>query len=67
LWSSATQYTDGTYLEKAQDWHVSDSPWKASKVFQMMEKNHLTFDSIYDIGCGAGQILVELQKKSKAM
>lgn len=63
---SAAQYIDGTYLEKVQDWHVSDSAWKASKVLQMMEKNHLTFNSIYDIGCGAGQILVELQKKIKS-
>ncbi|MGZ7138650.1 MAG: class I SAM-dependent methyltransferase [Halobacteriota archaeon] len=63
---SAAQYIDGTYLDKVQDWHVGDSAWKASKVFKMMEKNHLTFDSIYDVGCGVGQILVELQKKIKS-
>ncbi|MGA7193436.1 MAG: class I SAM-dependent methyltransferase [Anaerolineales bacterium] len=60
---TANQYTDGTYLEKVKDWHISDSPWKASKVFQMIEKNHLVFKSLYDIGCGAGQILAELQTK----
>ncbi|MGZ7138833.1 MAG: class I SAM-dependent methyltransferase [Halobacteriota archaeon] len=63
---SDAQYTDGTYLEKVQDWHGGDSAWKASKVFQMIQKNHLTFNSIFDIGCGAGQILVELQKKIKS-
>ncbi len=57
------QYTDGTYLEKVQDWHISDSSWKASKVFQMMERNKFSFHSIYDVGCGAGQVLVELQKR----
>jgi predicted TPR repeat methyltransferase len=57
------RYIDGTYLEKVQDWHVHDSKYKASKVFQMIEKNHLVFNSVYDIGCGAGEILVELQKK----
>jgi len=62
---SAAQYTDGTYLEKVQDWHASNSPWKASKVLQMMERNRLTFDSICDVGCGAGQVLVEMQKKIK--
>jgi predicted TPR repeat methyltransferase len=62
----AAQYADGTYSEKVQDWHVGDSPWKASKVFQMMQKNHLTYDSICDVGCGAGQVLVELQKKIKS-
>ena len=63
---SAAQYTDGTYLEKVQDWHAEMSPWKASKVFQMIERNHLSFDFICDIGCGVGQILVELQKKIKS-
>ena len=62
---SAAQYADGTYLEKVQDWHASNSPWKASKVLQMMERNRLTFDSICDVGCGAGQVLVEMQKKLK--
>lgn len=57
------QYINGTYLEKVKDWHVHDSPYKASKVFQMIKKNHLVFNSVYDIGCGAGEILVELQKK----
>ena len=56
------QYTDGTYLEKVQDWHVSDSPWKAARVFQMIERNRLTFHSVYDVGCGAGQVLVELRR-----
>jgi SAM-dependent methyltransferase len=60
---TTNRYSDGTYLEKVKDWHVSDSPWKASRVFHMMVKNHLNINSVYDIGCGAGQILVELQAK----
>ena len=56
------RYTDGTYLDKVPDWHASESPWKASKVLQMIERNHLSLNSICDVGCGAGQILVELQK-----
>jgi SAM-dependent methyltransferase len=63
---ATNRYTDGTYLEKVKDWHLSDSHWKASKVFQMIEKNHLEFNSICDVGCGAGQILVDLQEKLKA-
>lgn len=59
----ADQYTNGAYLEKVKDWHVSDSPWKASNVFRMIEKHNLSPHSVYDIGCGAGQILVELQMK----
>lgn len=60
---ATNRYTDGTYLEKVKDWHISDSHWKASKVFQILDKNHLEFKSIYDVGCGAGQILVDLQDK----
>ena len=57
------QYTNGVYLEKVKDWHVSDFPWKASNVFHMIEKHSLSVHTVYDIGCGAGEILVELQKK----
>lgn len=59
---ATNQYTDGTYLDKVGDWHVADSPWKATQVFAMLERNRLTFDSVYDVGCGAGQVLVELQR-----
>ena len=57
------QYTNGAYLEKVKDWHVSDSPWKASNVFRMIEKHGLSVCSVCDVGCGAGEILVELKKK----
>ena len=57
------QYNDGSYLEKVEDWHVGDSIWKASKVFQMIESHQLSPNTVYDIGCGAGEILVQLQQK----
>jgi SAM-dependent methyltransferase len=55
------QYTNGKYYQKVSDWHVGDSPWKASKVLQMISKHDLTPKSVYDIGCGAGRVLAELQ------
>jgi len=60
---NSSQYVDGIYLDKVQDWHLSDSPWKAANVYRMIEKHHLPINLIYDIGCGVGGILVELQKK----
>lgn len=60
---SADQYVDGTYLEKVGDWHAGDSVWKASKVHQMLARNRLAVQSVYDVGCGAGLILAELQRK----
>jgi SAM-dependent methyltransferase len=56
-------YIDGTYLENVEDWHAGDSPWKAGYVYAMIEKHGLTISSIYDVGCGAGEILVELQRR----
>lgn len=58
----ANQYTDGTYFEKVKGWHASEASWKSSKVLQMMEKHCLDLNSVYDIGCGVGEVLVEIQK-----
>jgi SAM-dependent methyltransferase len=57
------QYVDGTYLEKVRAWHAGDSPWKASKVLRMLGSHQLSPQSVCDVGCGAGKILVEMQRK----
>lgn len=57
------RYREGAYLNKVPDWHAGDSPWKADKVLRMLEKHGLAPRTVCDIGCGAGEILVELQKK----
>ena len=56
------KYTNGDYLKNVYDWHESDSPWKAQQIFTMIKKHRLNPKSIYDVGCGAGEILIELQK-----
>src|SRR5881275_402524 len=56
-------YTDGKYLEQNQSWHVEDSPWKASKILKMLRKNNLHPQTICDVGCGAGEILVQLSRQ----
>lgn len=50
------------YLEKNENCHIEDSPWKAEKILSIMNKNGLHPNSIVEIGCGAGEILVQLQK-----
>jgi SAM-dependent methyltransferase len=57
------QYQSGEYLEKVPDWHTSDSAWKAARVLKLIQKNNLRPKTIFDIGCGAGGVLAELQKK----
>lgn len=56
-------YTDGTYLDKNPQWHSERSPWKAKKISSILKKNNIEFNTIVDAGCGAGEVLVCLQKE----
>jgi 2-polyprenyl-3-methyl-5-hydroxy-6-metoxy-1,4-benzoquinol methylase len=59
--ASEELYTDGTYLELNPTWHVEDSSWKAKQLLKMIERNRLQPKSICEIGCGAGEVLHQLQ------
>jgi SAM-dependent methyltransferase len=54
-------YCTGEYLEKNPSYHVEDSAWKAAQILKMLHKNALAPRSIYEIGCGAGEVLKQLQ------
>ena len=54
-------YKDGRYLELNPTWHAEDSPWKAKQVFEMIRRNNLQPNYICEVGCGAGEILSQLQ------
>jgi 2-polyprenyl-3-methyl-5-hydroxy-6-metoxy-1,4-benzoquinol methylase len=56
-------YTSGLYLEKNPDWHVYESPWKAKQIIRMLKQNNLSPESICEVGCGAGEVLRQLQKQ----
>lgn len=55
-------YTSGDYLEKNPTWHVEDSPWKAKQVMRIMAQNYIVPETICEVGCGAGEILKQLQE-----
>ena len=55
-------YTSGDYLEKNPTWHVEESPWKAKQIMRMMAQNHIMPGTICEVGCGAGEILRQLQE-----
>lgn len=55
-------YQDGTYLENNKSWHANDSKWKASKIVNMLNKNKIIPKSFSEVGCGAGEILIELSR-----
>ena len=56
-------YTSGVYLEKNPTWHVEESPWKAREILRILSRNHLTPSTICEVGCGAGEILKQLQEQ----
>ncbi len=54
------RYTDGSYLERNDTWHVEDSPWKARQIEQLLARNGVHPKRVAEIGCGAGEILRQL-------
>jgi len=56
-------YTDGEYLRMNPDWHVEESPWKAEQIIRMLRQNNLHPRTICDAGCGAGEVLKQLQEQ----
>ena len=60
----ASIYTNGEYLDSNETWHVEDSPWKADQIYRMILKNNLHPRTIFEVGCGAGDILKELSQKA---
>ena len=58
-----SRYGDGDYLSKNKDWHVEDSPWKASEIHKIIQRNKLNVQTVCEVGCGAGEILNQLSLK----
>ncbi|HVU11644.1 MAG TPA: class I SAM-dependent methyltransferase [Phototrophicaceae bacterium] len=59
-------YTSGAYASLHPSYHVEDSSWKAQKILQLLKKNNLPLRTITEIGCGAGEILHQLQHQLPA-
>ncbi len=54
-------YQTGEYVEKNPTYHVEDSAWKAGQVLRLIEKHGLAPRTVCEVGCGAGEILKQLQ------
>lgn len=57
----ASIYETGEYLERNPDWHAGESPWKAAQILRMIELHDLRPRRVCEIGCGAGEVLRQLQ------
>ena len=54
-------YQTGEYVERNPTYHVEDSGWKAGQIVKLIEKHELRPLSICEVGCGAGEVLRQLQ------
>lgn len=54
-------YVSGEHLEKNPDWHVHASSWKAQHVLRMLKRHQFAPLTIGEVGCGAGEVLRQLQ------
>ena len=54
-------YASGEYLKKHPMWHSEDSQWKAKQILKMANNHNLKPQTICEVGCGAGEILSQLQ------
>ena len=55
-------YNNNTYLNNNPAWHQEDAPFKARKIIELLERNPITFQTVSEIGCGSGEILVQLER-----
>jgi len=56
------RYNDGDYARDNPDWHAMDAPYKARVIVQMMVSSRLQPATILDVGCGRGDVLVEVKR-----
>ncbi len=59
-------YNNDTYLNNNPSWHEEDAPFKSARIAALLARNKITFKTVCEIGCGSGEILVQLEKKLPA-
>ncbi|HET6992826.1 MAG TPA: class I SAM-dependent methyltransferase [Bacteroidia bacterium] len=58
-------YNDQTYLSNNPDWHEGGAAIKTKEIIRLLNRHTLSFKTICEVGCGSGEILVELEKNLK--
>lgn len=61
--NAANRYFDGAYLAHNPTWHSEHSATKARWIDAILRRNALDPRTIAEVGCGSGEILVELKKR----
>ena len=58
---TANIYLSGEYLQKNPRWHIDESPWKVEQIVRMLRRHPMKIKSFCEVGCGAGEVLRQLQ------
>lgn len=53
-------YVTSKYKDSNPTWHEGDAPWKAQQVRTLLDRNNIVFSTLSEVGCGTGEILVQL-------
>ena len=61
--NAGERYFDGAYLAHNPTWHAEHSPTKARWIDDILRRNQLEPKTIAEVGCGSGEILVELSER----
>jgi len=62
--SSNDMYVHGEYFSNNPDWDIADAQWKTDVIIELIKRNKLSPKEVVEVGCGAGENLVELLKKA---
>lgn len=57
------KYISDEYLKLNPSWHVEESEWKAKHILRLMKLHHITPETVCEVGCGAGEVLRQLQMR----
>lgn len=55
-------YNNQNYLSNNPHWHQEDSAFKANFIHSILEENKIAYSSVCEVGCGTGEILIQLKK-----
>jgi SAM-dependent methyltransferase len=61
--TTEARYTSGSYLERNPLWHTEESSWKAEQIMRMLNRHKIVPRTICEVGCGAGEVLRQLQPR----
>lgn len=62
----ADPHINGTYLRHNPSWHIEYSPPKAMNIEEILRRNGLAPRTVCEVGCGAGEVLRQLQLRLPA-